>query len=226
MQDLIISYKRLCGKLVSKELADRYMIFLENNFYMSFSDFMLFCDNKAKLQKAHSYIITHNGVSYLEFEICLFFADNENILMIAEALNNFKILALNCFENIIIKQTGMKFMRLSKNTEHTNKEPETFLYLIKNLITNETKIGYAKNYKSRIRAIISQGGIKKHKYIVFKGNKPEKIEKILHTMFHNKRKIGEWFALSDKDIFKIKNLMLNEYGFTIENDKRYYTHIH
>jgi uncharacterized protein YlzI (FlbEa/FlbD family) len=218
MQDLKISYKCLCGKLVSKELADRYMIFLENNFYMSFSDFMLFCGNKAKLQKAYSYIIMHNGDSYLEFEICLFFADSEDILMIAEALNNFKILALNCFENIIIKQTGMKFMRLPKNIEHINKEPETFLYLIKNLLTNETKIGYAKNYKSRIRNIISQGGIKKYKYMVFKGNKPQKIEKKLHAIFRHKRMVGEWFILNDKDIFKIKNLMLNEYGFTIEND--------
>ena len=221
MKELKISYKRLCGELVSKELAGRYIIFLENNFYMPFSDFILFCDNKAKLQKAYSYVITHNGYSYLEFEICLFFADSEYILMIAEALNNFKILALNCFEEIIIKQTRMKFLRLSENTEHTNKEPETFLYLIKNLITNETKIGYAKNYKSRIRGIVSQGGIKKYKYIVFKGNKPEKIEKILHTMFRSKRKIGEWFALSDKDIFKIKSLMLNEYGFTLENDSIY-----
>lgn len=102
-----------------------------------------------------------------------------------------------------------------------SKEQETFLYLIKNLLTNETKIGYAKNYKSRIRSIISQGGIQKYKYMVFKGNKPQKIEKRLHAIFHNKRKVGEWFILNDKDIFKIKNLMLNEYGFTIENGSIY-----
>lgn len=102
-----------------------------------------------------------------------------------------------------------------------SKEQETFLYLIKNLLTNETKIGYAKNYKSRIRGIISQGGIQKYKYMVFKGNKPEKIEKKLHAIFRHKRMVGEWFILNDKDIFKIKNLMLNEYGFTIENGSIY-----
>lgn len=102
-----------------------------------------------------------------------------------------------------------------------SKEQETFLYLIKNLLTNETKIGYAKNYKSRIRSIISQGGIQKYKYMVFKGNKPQKIEKKLHAIFRHKRMVGEWFILNDKDIFKIKNLMLNEYGFTIENGSIY-----
>lgn len=102
-----------------------------------------------------------------------------------------------------------------------NKEQETFLYLIKNLLTNETKIGYAKNYKSRIRSIISQGGIQKYKYMVFKGNKPQKIEKKLHAIFRHKRMVGEWFILNDKDILKIKNLMLNEYGFTIENGSIY-----
>ena len=102
-----------------------------------------------------------------------------------------------------------------------SKEQATFLYLVKNLITNETKIGYAKNYKSRIRGIISQGGIRKYKYMVFKGNKPEKIEKKLHAIFRHKRMVGEWFILSEKDIFKIKNLMLNDYGFTIENASIY-----
>ena len=57
--------------------------------------------------------------------------------------------------------------------------------------------------------------------MVFKGNKPEKIEKKLHAIFHHKRMVGEWFILNDKDIFKIKNLMLNEYGFTIENGSIY-----
>ncbi len=219
MQDLKIDYKCLDGELASKELADRHMIFLENNFYMSFSDFLLFCDDELKQQKAYSYVTIHNGDSYLEFEVCLFFADNENILIIAEALNSLKIVALNFFEKITIRNRILKIIESLRNIKHKNKEAETFLYLIKNVETNETKIGYAKSYKERIRSIVSQGGIKKHKHIVFKGLNANAIEKNLHKIFHIKRKVGEWFSLDHKDICNIKNLMLNEYGFTIENDE-------
>jgi hypothetical protein len=44
------------------------------------------------------------------------------------------------------------------------------------------------------------------------------IEKQLHIFFKEKRKVGEWFELSVKDIIQIRNLLWEIDGEDIEDD--------
>ena len=90
--DLRISYKALMGDFIAQKLENSYVYYLENSFCMSFGDFVMFCDDDSKLQEAFQHTITYNDGYYLNFNACVFFATNQDILIVGDALN--KVMAL------------------------------------------------------------------------------------------------------------------------------------
>ena len=78
----------------------------------------------------------------------------------------------------------------------------TSTYLMYNPLNKLTKIGRTVNIKSRLKVLESQCGMKLENRHVFSKD----IESLLHAKYSNKRKIGEWFNLSEDDIsFIIQN---------------------
>ena len=80
-----------------------------------------------------------------------------------------------------------------------------FLYIIK---CNEFyKIGISYEPYCRIDNMQTSNPFKLELIFKKQFNNVLKIEKELHKLFINKREIGEWFKLSEKDLLKIDRLL-------------------
>jgi len=93
-----------------------------------------------------------------------------------------------------------------------------FLYLIYNPFTNLCKIGITNNPKQRLASLECQNGVKLHQLIVLEleveyDEPAGHIEEYLHKYFKHKRKRGEWFDFSLRDIAQIR-----EFIWDIEGD--------
>ncbi len=83
---------------------------------------------------------------------------------------------------------------------------ENIVYIIYNPLTKLHKIGYTTQFFARrFNLIQSQSGmlLKVRRVYQPKLGNPRGIERQLHEMFDEKRKIGEWFSLCDDDINRI-----------------------
>ena len=99
----------------------------------------------------------------------------------------------------------------------------SFIYLINEYGTDNYKIGLTKSTNISRRKKNLQTGNSNELHIVklFETEYPSKLEKLLHSRFYNKRGIGEWFVLTDEDIFEFIPLCekLNEnIKFLLENN--------
>ena len=86
-------------------------------------------------------------------------------------------------------------------------ETETELYLIHDLDSGLTKIGYASDAEKRLKAILTQKPLlpRPHNFILlFKWTGIVQEESDLHVQFKGKRVRGEWFSLTPTDIEFIK----------------------
>ncbi len=85
-----------------------------------------------------------------------------------------------------------------------------FVYVIYNPCNNLTKIGFTTDIGSRYNSLRSQTGCELEiKLIIQLGyydDNAKYIESKLHSYYSKKRKIGEWFNLTNKDIKEIENL--------------------
>jgi len=106
----------------------------------------------------------------------------------------------------------------------------THLYVIYNFDNNLYKIGITTNIHARFRQLKTQSGCKLHLLfnVSFECAYDEKMgiaESKLHEYFKPKRKTGEWFNLSAKDLVKIRrwadiNLELEYHPLKKENHDR------
>ena len=96
----------------------------------------------------------------------------------------------------------MRYIRESKNTR---------VYLIFNKETGLTKIGISTNVKNRKRNLENSCGVKLELLLhatmeADYSPKAADVEKYLHRHFSKKRKVGEWFNLSVRDIIQVARL--------------------
>lgn len=83
-------------------------------------------------------------------------------------------------------------------------ENQNFVYLMFNIDTSFTKIGFSKNPYNRERTLQSK---EPNVYLLAAWEAPKSIEKQLHQKFEKKRQRGEWFLLSIVDLISIKQFM-------------------
>lgn len=212
-----IPFKHILKEYTPECLLSKFVYIKDNNFYIKFEDFFAFCNNENSIDKAFSYTIYFNNENYLSIYECLFFADNDLILLISEWIN---ILKDDIEKFIKIGVYSEIFENICNFNHIENKKEQNYIYLLKNKETDETKIGFTKNYKTRILSIISQGGLKSYEYFIFKGINAEIVEKKLHKIFKEKRKVGEWFYLNSQDINKIKYILIKKEGFIAISNKK------
>lgn len=110
---------------------------------------------------------------------------------------------------------SVDYLRIPKATEDCR-----FIYLFRNPTFNLCKIGITNNWLVRIRQLENSTGMKLQDLIVLElepeyDERPKDIEKYIHNYFKEKRKEGEWFDLSVKDILAIKNLFYEIHGMDI-----------
>ena len=95
-----------------------------------------------------------------------------------------------------------------------------YVYLICDPSNDTFKIGVTK--KLDIEDIVRklQTGNSTELFIrsYYKCEYPFRLEKLLHTKFHNKREVGEWFSLDINDIIEFKNIC-DELSLVIESLK-------
>jgi hypothetical protein len=96
-----------------------------------------------------------------------------------------------------------------KHYFHDIKRPEpdgnkNYVYLMFNVDTNSTKIGFSKNPYNRERTLQSKDP---NVFLLAAWKAPKSVEKQLHKKFDRKRIRGEWFSLSIDDLISIKQIM-------------------
>lgn len=102
-----------------------------------------------------------------------------------------------------------------------------FVYLYRNEFSGLCKIGITNNPKTRLCQLINSSGMYLQDLLVLEcqvdyDEHPLTVEKFLHMYFREKRKYGEWFELSIRDILAIRNLFWKIEGESIsDNIKKY-----
>jgi len=81
------------------------------------------------------------------------------------------------------------------------------IYLIYCIGTNLYKIGQSSDVKQRLTALQISCPLRLKLIISKTFNCPHRAEILLHRMFADKRKSGEWFELDDKELVNIKRLL-------------------
>ena len=102
--------------------------------------------------------------------------------------------------------------KLSNRLDWSKNNENNYVYFIKNNINGYIKIGHTSNLKNRINQInsifFSYFGTMEYVEIIriidTSFIPPNKIEKYFHNKYKDKRKFGEWFSLSDKDIHELR----------------------
>lgn len=95
-----------------------------------------------------------------------------------------------------------------KTVSYDRENKWTWIYLLFNKETGLTKIGITTNIKVRTRNLENSCGTKLELLAcaLMEPNyspKAAEIEKYIHGCFSEKRKVGEWFSLSVRDIIQI-----------------------
>lgn len=95
-----------------------------------------------------------------------------------------------------------------------------FIYVFINPVTGLCKIGITNNPRTRISQISNSSGMKVKSLIELElqvdyDEPPKYIEDYLHRYFKAKRKTGEWFDLSVRDIVQIRQLFWQIEGIMI-----------
>ena len=77
-----------------------------------------------------------------------------------------------------------------------------YVYLICDPVNDTFKIGVTKklDIEERVRKLQTELFIRSF----YQCEYPFRLEKLLHTKFHQKRKTGEWFSLDCKDVCNFK----------------------
>ena len=91
-----------------------------------------------------------------------------------------------------------KLLVCSRGNKYIPKKE--YVYIIKNIENGLFKIGYSTNPKNRISSIKTSTGAEIDEIEVAEVVNGRSVEKHLHRLFKNKRKLGEWFKLSKNDI--------------------------
>ena len=95
---------------------------------------------------------------------------------------------------------------------------DTWVYLVYCYETNLCKIGISNKIKERVQQICCSSGVLCELVFAVQlmpqyDEDPIFIEKSIHTYFKSKRKFGEWFSLSLRDVTQVYYLF-----FSIEGD--------
>jgi len=97
-----------------------------------------------------------------------------------------------------------------------------FVYLICDPSNNVFKIGVTKknNIIERIKKLQTGNSTELFISSYYECEYPFRLEKLLHSKFHNKRQIGEWFSLDATDIgnFKIICQKLEYIIYSLKNN--------
>ncbi len=101
-----------------------------------------------------------------------------------------------------------------------------YVYLIRNPLTSHVKIGITGSIIDRARDIKNTSGIEVEMIMYLKlvpgeDEKPKIIEGFLHNYYHDLRRIGEYFELTNKDIFDIYFLFIewiDPFGIWVSED--------
>lgn len=91
------------------------------------------------------------------------------------------------------------------------------VYVFFNPLSNFSKIGITNEPKTRLRHLQRQSGINIHQLILIElepgyDETAPHVEEFLHRYFKAKRKIGEWFDLSVRDLIQIRALFYHIEG--------------
>ena len=102
-----------------------------------------------------------------------------------------------------------------------------FVYLILNPISKLCKIGITNQPRIRHSQLQNQSGMPLFPLLVLEleagfDESGGMIEKFLHRFYKEKRKYGEWFDLTIKDIIKIKNLFWSIEGVSNDDNLKNY----
>lgn len=83
-----------------------------------------------------------------------------------------------------------------------------YVYLICDPSNDTFKIGVTKkkDIKERIRKLQTGNSTELFISSYYECEYPFRLEKLLHTRFHNKREVGEWFSLEANDIYNFTNI--------------------
>jgi hypothetical protein len=103
---------------------------------------------------------------------------------------------------IKVEGSNLQQKRVKKDAEKRQRENRSiYLYLMRDSATNHIKIGHSRNPSQRESTLFAE---KPSMVLIgaWLATAPE--EKKLHEEFADKRKRGEWFALTDDDIENIK----------------------
>ena len=108
------------------------------------------------------------------------------------------------------------------NGYHLAQEDDAWVYLFFNPVSKLYKIGKTKNLHRRRAQIQSISGCVTEIVIAFSPQSNcdesiELIESLLHRFFWDRRKKGEWFDLSTRDVFAIGGLFWKIEGEDIED---------
>ena len=82
-----------------------------------------------------------------------------------------------------------------------------YVYLVKNEHTGLHKIGVSKNVDERVNSLQMTNGVFLEIIDTVFLRRPYTMESFLHLVFIKKRKLGEWFDLSEYDLKEIAFLI-------------------
>lgn len=83
-----------------------------------------------------------------------------------------------------------------------------YVYLICDPSNDTFKIGVTKklDIEERVRKLQTGNSTELFIRSYYKCEYPFRLEKLLHTKFHDKREVGEWFSLNIYDIINFKQI--------------------
>ena len=107
----------------------------------------------------------------------------------------------HCFDfiNEILKNDAIKLKATKQLAEIDSIKKQDYLYIIEN--NGLYKIGYSSNWKKRYKSYKTHLGSVNLTYLT-KQDDCFDLENHLHSLFSDKRTVGEWFCLNDEDLFK------------------------
>lgn len=80
-----------------------------------------------------------------------------------------------------------------------------YVYFLRETLNNTVKIGKTKNVANRIGQWTSSLPFDVHEEFVIKTPFHNELERLFHKIFEHKKVKGEWFSLTDDDLYAIKN---------------------
>lgn len=110
-------------------------------------------------------------------------------------------------ESIEVKNKAQELLNGKQTIKVKNKE-SSYVYLIRENISNTIKIGYTNNPERRVAEFRVQLPFEINHIHTIQCVNGRETEKLLHKLYQHKRVNGEWFRLSELDVGDIKKLNL------------------